>query len=150
MSVIGAPESKAVTPASDALRAVASEEMQVAPEEIQWQASRPWRWTAGSGLALVVLATLHIVAQHFVASGPGGLRTYHEVLHYISSPVIFILECGFLLAVTVHAMLGVRSILLDFDLGARTCRHLDKILWTVGTLTVGYGVALLIALASRA
>ncbi len=149
MSALGTPETKPVTPASDELRVAAPDEPQVAPEELQWHASRPWRWTAGSGLALIVLATLHIVAQHFVVSGPGGLRTYHEVLQYISSPVIFVLECGFLLAVTVHAMLGLRSILLDLDLRARTRRHLDKILWTLGTLTVGYGLILLIVLASR-
>ena len=120
------------------------------PEEAQWSASRPWRWTAGTGIALVVLATLHIVAQHFVVSGTGGLRTYHEVLQYISSPVIFILEVGFLVAVTIHGMLGIRSILLDLDLRERTRRHLDSILWTVGTVTVCYGLVLLITLATRA
>ncbi len=119
------------------------------PPDIEWRASRPWRWTAGTGLALVVLATAHIVAQHFTVHGSGGLRTYHEVLTYIANPVMFIIEAAFLIVVTIHAMLGIRSILLDFDLGEGTRRHLDKVLWTLGTLTVTYGVALLITLASR-
>ena len=62
------------------------------------RSARVWHWTAGSGMALVALATLHIVAQHFVVHQTGGLRTYSEVLSYIANPVIFVLEAGFLLA----------------------------------------------------
>ena len=70
------------------------------------RSARAWYWTAGSGIALVALATMHIVAQHFIVHQTGGLRTYSEVLSYIANPVIFILESGFLFAVTIHAMLG--------------------------------------------
>lgn len=110
---------------------------------------RVWLWTAGSGIALVVLATMHIVAQHFVVHEKGGLRTYGEVLSYIGNPVIFALEACFLLAVAIHGMLGIRSILHDLDLSPRAARRLDRTLWTVGTLTVAYGMALLITLAIR-
>ena len=110
---------------------------------------RVWHWTAGSGMALVALATLHIVAQHFVVHQKGGLRTYAEVLSYIANPVIFVLETGFLFAVTVHAMLGIRGILHDLDLSPRAARRLDATLWVVGTVTVAYGMALLVTLAAR-
>lgn len=110
---------------------------------------RVWHWTAGSGMALVALATLHIVAQHFVVHQKGGLRTYTEVLSYIANPVIFVLETGFLFAVTVHAMLGIRGILHDLDLSPRATRRLDATLWVVGTVTVAYGMALLVTLAAR-
>ena len=113
------------------------------------RSARLWHWTAGSGMALVVLATMHIVAQHFIVHQKGGLRTYSEVLTYIANPVIFVLEAGFLFAVTIHAMLGIRGILHDRDLSAQAQRRLDVVLWTVGTLTVGYGMALLIILAAR-
>ena len=113
------------------------------------RSARLWHWTAGSGMALVVLATMHIVAQHFIVHQKGGLRTYSEVLTYIANPIIFILEAGFLLAVTIHAMLGIRGILHDRDLSARAQRSLDIALWTIGTLTIGYGMALLIILAAR-
>lgn len=109
-----------------------------------------WRWTAGSGIALVALATAHIVAQHFIVHHRGGLRTYHEVLQYVASPVMFIIECGFLFAVTIHAMLGIRGIVLDFDLTPHARRRLDTGLWTLGTLTIIYGLALLSTLAIRA
>ena len=113
------------------------------------RSARLWRWTAGSGMALVLLATMHIVAQHFIVDQKGGLRTYSEVLTYISNPVIFVLEAGFLLAVTIHAMLGIRSILHDLDLSPRANRRLDRALWALGSLTVLYGAALLTTLALR-
>ena len=113
------------------------------------RSARLWHWTAGSGMALVLLATMHIVAQHFIVHQKGGLRTYSEVLTYISNPVIFVLEAGFLLAVTIHAMLGIRSILRDLDLSPRLNRRLDRALWALGSLTVLYGAVLLTTLALR-
>ena len=113
------------------------------------RSARAWHWTAGSGVALVALATMHIVAQHFVVHQKGGLRTYGEVLSYVANPVIFVLEAAFLVAVTIHAMLGVRGILGDLDLSPNTQRRVDRGLWVVGTLTVAYGMALLITLAVR-
>lgn len=113
------------------------------------RSARLWHWTAGSGMALVALATMHIVAQHFIVHQKGGLRTYSEVLSYIANPIIFLLEAGFLFAVTIHAMLGIRGILHDRDLSAAAERRLDIALWTVGALTIGYGMALLIILAAR-
>jgi succinate dehydrogenase hydrophobic anchor subunit len=113
------------------------------------RSARVWRWTAGSGLALVALTTLHIVAQHFVVHQKGGLRTYGEVLTYVANPVIFVLEAGFLVAVAIHAMLGIRSVLHDLDLSPRAARRLDVTLWTVGSITVLYGMALLTTLAIR-
>jgi succinate dehydrogenase hydrophobic anchor subunit len=120
-----------------------------APTYRRGRSARLWHWTAGSGMALVVLATMHIVAQHFIVHQKGGLRTYSEVLTYIANPVIFVLEAGFLFAVTIHAMLGIRGIMHDRDLNARAQRRLDIALWSVGTLTVAYGMALLIILAAR-
>jgi succinate dehydrogenase hydrophobic anchor subunit len=113
------------------------------------RSARLWHWTAGSGMALLVLATLHIIAQHFIVDQKAGLRTYGEVLSYISNPVIFVLEAGFLVAVTIHAMLGIRGVLHDLDLGSRSARRLDVVLWVLGTLTVTYGLGLLITLAAR-
>jgi len=60
-----------------------------------------------------------MVAQHFVVNQAGGLRTDAQVLDYVANPASFIIECGFLFVVTIHAMLGVRSIPLDFDPGPR-------------------------------
>ncbi len=113
------------------------------------RSARVWRWTAGTGMALVLLATMHIVAQHFIVHQKGGLRTYGEVLSYIGNPVIFVLESAFLVAVTIHAMLGVRGVLGDLDLSPQTRVRVDRGLWVLGTVTLAYGMALLITLAVR-
>ncbi|HEX7247853.1 MAG TPA: hypothetical protein VF351_07105 [Actinomycetota bacterium] len=112
--------------------------------------SRSWRWTAITGVALLLLVTIHMVAHHFVVDSIGGLRTYAQVLDYIGTPVIFVIEGVFLLVVTVHAMLGLRSVLLDFGLTERRRRLMERGLVVLGVTTVGYGLVLLGVLASRA
>jgi succinate dehydrogenase hydrophobic anchor subunit len=112
--------------------------------------ARAWRWTAGSGAALLVLVTIHMIANHFVVEGTGGLRNYGQVLDYLANPVIFVIEALLLTTVTIHAMLGIRSILFDLNLRARTRRRIERGLWVLGSLTVGYGLLLLTTLATRA
>lgn len=112
--------------------------------------SRGWRWTAITGVALLVLVTIHMVAHHFVVGSIGGLRTYTDVLDYIRTPVIFVIEGVFLVVVTAHAMLGLRSVLLDFGLTERWRRLMERSLVALGVVTVVYGLMLLSVLASRA
>jgi succinate dehydrogenase / fumarate reductase, membrane anchor subunit len=122
-----------------------------ARERERYQPSvRVWRLLAGSGIVLLVLVTVHMVANHFVVESVGGLRTYEQVLDYIGHPLIFTIECFFLLVVTVHAMLGLRSVLLDMRLGTRGRRRVDAGLWLLGIATVAYGFYLVGTLASRA
>ncbi|MGZ8579739.1 MAG: hypothetical protein ACXWW9_00470 [Actinomycetota bacterium] len=112
--------------------------------------SRSWRWTAITGVSLLVLVTIHMIAHHFVVDEVGGLRTYQHVLEYISTPIIFVIEGVFLVVVTVHSMLGVRSVLLDFGLSERRRRLLERGLVALGIVTVVYGFVLIGVLASRA
>lgn len=114
------------------------------------QRSRTWRLTAASGVALLVLVTVHMVAHHFVVEEIGGLRTYAQVLDYIGNPVMFVIEAAFLVIVTLHAMLGLRSILFDLGLSPRTKRVVTRGLAVLGSLTVVYGFVLIGVLASRA
>ncbi len=114
------------------------------------RSAREWRLTALSGVALLVLLTVHMVANHFVVKEVGGLRDYRQVLDYISNPLIFTIEAFFLLFVTIHAMLGLRSVLYDLDPGPRLRRWIDVGLWVLGLATIGYGYFLVGTLASRA
>lgn len=111
--------------------------------------SRTWRWTAITGLALLALVTIHMVAHHFVVEEIGGLRSYDDVIAYISTPVIFVIEGIFLVVVTIHAMLGLRSVLFDLGLGASRRRLVDRGLLALGVCTVAYGLVLIGVLASR-
>lgn len=101
-----------------------------------------------SGAALLVLLGLHMVAQHFIV--PTGLRFYEDVIAWLRNPVMIGVEVAFLVVVTYHALVGVRAILFDFGFSERTERRITNILWVVGIVTVGYGVALLAAILNAA
>ncbi len=112
--------------------------------------SRTWKATASSGAALLVLVTVHMIAHHFVVEEVGGLRTYAQVLDYISNPIMFAIEILFLVVVTTHAMLGLRSVLFDFGLSTRAKRLVARGLLALGIVTVAYGVTLIGVLAAKA
>jgi succinate dehydrogenase hydrophobic anchor subunit len=123
----------------------------IAPvEDTAVRRSRTWKATAYSGVALLVLVTIHMVAHHLVVEGIGGLRTYAQVLDYISNPAIFIIEALFLVVITAHAMLGLRSVLFDFGLSTRAKRVVTRGSVVLGIVTVAYGMTLIGVLASRA
>ena len=109
-----------------------------------------WRLTAGSGVALLVLITIHMVANHFVVESVGGLRSYDQVLEYLASPLMLAIEIAFLGVVTLHAMLGLRSVLFDLASSDRMRRWIDVGLIVLGIVTVAYGLLLVLTLASRA
>jgi succinate dehydrogenase hydrophobic anchor subunit len=111
---------------------------------------RTWLSTALTGMALLVLVTVHMVAHHFVVQEVGGLRTYHQVLEYIGNPVIFVIEAVFLVVVTWHAMLGLRAVALDLALPARLERLVRPGVIVLGAVTVAYGLVLIGVLAGRA
>ena len=56
----------------------------------------------------------------------------------------------FLLFVTIHAMLGLRGVLLDLDPSPRALRWIDRGLVALGIITLAYGFLLIGVLASRA
>ena len=111
---------------------------------------RTWLSTAFTGMALLVLVTVHMVAHHFVVREIGGLRTYEQVLEYIGNPVIFVIEAVFLIVVTWHAMLGLRAVALDLDLSPRLARLVRPGVVVLGVVTVVYGLVLIGVLAGRA
>ena len=111
---------------------------------------RSWVATTVSGVALLLLLGVHMVANHFVLRSVGGLRSYRQVLEYMRHPAILTIESLFLLVVTVHAMLGLRGVLLDLDPSHRAQRWIDVGLTVLGVLTLAYGFFLIGTLASRA
>ncbi len=102
------------------------------------KATSSWLWQIFTGVGLLFLLGLHLVAQHFIARG--GIRDDADVVTYFRNPIVFVLEVLFLLCVATHAMLGVRAILLDFGLSDRTEQWLSRVLTAVGILTVSYGL----------
>lgn len=101
-----------------------------------------------TGAALLVLLTMHMIAQHFMV--PTGLRFYEDVIEWLKNPAVIAVEVLFLTFVTYHALLGVRAILFDFGFSERTERRITGIFVVVGIATVIYGVALLAAIINAA
>jgi succinate dehydrogenase hydrophobic anchor subunit len=106
-----------------------------------------WLAQVVSGVLLLVLLTVHMVAQHFVVEG--GLRTYDQVIAWIRNPVVFAIEALLLVCVTWHGIAGIHAVLLDLGLRGRVERIAARVLLDLGVVTVLYGLWLLYMLAFR-
>jgi succinate dehydrogenase hydrophobic anchor subunit len=104
-----------------------------------------WLAQVTSGVLLLVLLTVHMVAQHLLVAG--GLRTYDQVIAWIRNPVVFAVEALLLVCVTWHGIAGVHAVLLDLGLRGRTERIVARALGDVAVATVLYGLWLLSRLA---
>ncbi len=105
------------------------------------EAARPaWGWLlqALTGVLLLALLTLHMIANHFVVKQ--GLRDFHDVVVYLSNPVILPLEVLFLFAATWHGLLGLRAIIFDFGFSQATERRITYVLTAVGAIAIVYGL----------
>ena len=100
-----------------------------------------------SGVLLLVLLTVHMVAQHFVVEG--GLRTYDQVIAWIRNPVVLVVEALLLVCVTWHGIAGVHAVLLDLGLRGRAERIVARVLLSLAVATILYGLWLLYMLAFR-
>ena len=107
-----------------------------------------WIGQAISGVLLLGLLGLHMIAHHFIVEG--GLRDYAAVMDYIGNPLVFVIELVFLVVVTYHALLGIRALIFDLGLKPAQERLVTRLLVVVGLATVAWGVYLAAALFSRA
>lgn len=107
-----------------------------------------WFFQALSGVLLLILLGLHMIAHHFVVEG--GLRTYQDVLDYIRNPLITLLELLFLVVVSYHSMVGLRAVLFDLGLSATQEKWVTRAVTALGVAMVVYGIWLTITLVSRA
>lgn len=103
-----------------------------------------WLIQAFTGLLLVAILGIHMIAHHFVVEG--GLRDFQQVLDYVANPVVFVIEVVFVIVATVHGLLGVRSIVNDLRPSASTMLTVNRVLWVVGAITIAYGLYLAVAL----
>lgn len=97
-----------------------------------------WLIQAFSGLLLVALLLLHMVAHHFIVEG--GLREFRQVVDYASHPAIFAITIIFLIVVTVHTVLGLRAILIDLRPSLAARRSIDWLLLAIGVAIIIYGI----------
>ena len=103
-----------------------------------------WLLQAATGLLLVLLLGLHLIANHFVVQG--GLQDYRDVVNYLTNPAILVLEVLFLVVVTTHALLGIRSVVFDLGLTRQTENAVTLFLTILGIVIVAYAVWLSLTL----
>jgi succinate dehydrogenase / fumarate reductase membrane anchor subunit len=123
------------------------------PNRARWAPSgeeqkNSWGWIlqAVTGMLVLVLVTLHMVANHFVVKR--GLRDFADVVAYLSNPLVVVLEALFLVVVTWHGLLGLRAILFDFGFSRRVESWITRVLWVVGVTIIFYGLWLTWVIAS--
>ncbi len=105
-----------------------------------------WLVQAITGILLVPILLLHMVAHHFVVEG--GLRDFQQVVDYISNPAIFGITIIFLIVVTVHAALGLRAILIDLRPSVSVRRVINWVLIIASVAAIIYGIWLEITIAN--
>lgn len=111
----------------------------------QDRAGAIWLVQAFSGVLLVPLLLLHMVAHHFVVEG--GLREFDQVIAYIRNPAIFVISIIFLVVVTAHAAFGMRAILVDLRPGPGARRIIDWVVLIAALVAIIYGIWLEITIA---
>lgn len=108
-----------------------------------------WGWIvqAITGVLVLVLVTVHMIANHFIVSR--GLRNFDDVISYLSNPIVIVWEVVFLAVVTWHGLLGLRAILFDFGFSPVIERRITRILTVVGVVAVAYGMWLTAVIVSH-
>ncbi len=109
-----------------------------------------WIWLAKilSGMLVIVLLAIHFAVNHLLA--PEGLLTYADVVAYYSHWIVPVMEIAFLVFVVSHALIGLRSILLDLNPPAGRQKIIDYGLTALGAAAIGYGAWLIVVIATRA
>lgn len=108
-----------------------------------------WLWFLKiiTGLFIILLLLIHFVVNHFVAEG--GLLTYADVVAYYRIPIIPIMEIAFLIIVVSHALIGLRSIILDLRPSRQTLTAINWLFVVIGIVSVVYGIWLIQVIVTR-
>jgi succinate dehydrogenase / fumarate reductase membrane anchor subunit len=109
-----------------------------------------WLWLIkiASGLLILTLLIVHYIVNHF--AGEQVLLTYSDILRYYANPLVPIMEGLFLVFVVAHALLGLRSILLDLHPSRPVLRAINGAFSLVGAVSIVYGIWLLVVVTLRA
>jgi succinate dehydrogenase / fumarate reductase membrane anchor subunit len=106
-----------------------------------------WMLKQLSGVLVFILIFVHLIVNHFVS--PNGLLSYQDVVRYLANPGIAVMEITFLIVVTAHSLMGVRSVILDFNPSDKAISIIDKVFIIVGIAAVIYGIILTLTIGGR-
>ncbi len=108
-----------------------------------------WLWLTKiiTGGLIIIILIIHFIVNHLVAEG--GLLTWADVVQYYSNPIIPIMEIAFLIFVVSHALIGLRSIILDLKPSKAVLKGVDGLFIITGIVAVIYGVWLVFAIIAQ-
>jgi succinate dehydrogenase hydrophobic anchor subunit len=120
--------------------------MHLTPPSTNHENALLWFIKLLAGGLIFFLLIIHFIVNHLVA--PGGLLTYQDVVEYYQNPLVLVMEGIFLTVVLVHALLGVRSIILDLNPTQKIVKIVDRGLILTGSVAFVYGIGLLVKVSS--
>src|ERR1700757_495437 len=90
-----------------------------------------WSWVLHriTGATIFFFLFVHVLDTALVRVSP---QTYNEVIQTYKTPVVGLMEFGLVVAVTFHALNGIRIILIDF--WSEGPRHQRLMLWIVAVV----------------
>jgi succinate dehydrogenase / fumarate reductase membrane anchor subunit len=80
---------------------------------------------------------------------PGGLLSYADIVQYYQIPIIPMMEIVFLIFVVTHALIGLRSVLLDLRPSNILLQWINYGLGVLGIGSIAYGVWLVLVIVGR-
>lgn len=105
-----------------------------------------WLIKTISGLLVIVLLMVHFIVNHYAIEGE--LLTWEGVVAYFANPWVVVMEITFLTVVVSHALVGLRSVILDLNPSGRVMAVIDRVLVVVGLAALVYGIWLALEVAS--
>ena len=106
-----------------------------------------WFFKVLSGLLIILILFFHLVINHLIVEG--GLLSYADVVKYYQTWIVPIMEIFFLIFVVSHALIGLRSILLDLHPGNISLKWINRGLVLLGVVTIVYGTWLVFVIVGR-
>jgi succinate dehydrogenase / fumarate reductase membrane anchor subunit len=100
-----------------------------------------------TGFLVIVVLIIHLIVNHLIVEG--GLLTYADVVRYYQNSIIPIMEIAFLIFVVTHALMGLRSVLLDLHPSNKVLRLINYGLVVLGVGSIAYGTWLVLVIVSR-
>ncbi len=100
-----------------------------------------------TGFLVIVVLIIHLIVNHLIVEG--GLLTYADVVRYYQNPIIPIMEIAFLIFVVTHALMGLRSVLLDLHPSNKVLRLINYGLGVLGVGSIAYGIWLVLVIVSK-
>lgn len=100
-----------------------------------------------TGFLVIVVLIIHLIVNHLIVEG--GLLSYADVVRYYQNPIIPIMEIAFLIFVVTHALMGLRSVLLDLHPSNKVLRLINYGLFVLGVGSIAYGTWLVLVIVSR-